>query len=353
MSLLPDVHADPTSGDREPPAAPAARRAPPPARGSSRLPLLVTVLLILLAELGVRALDPPPPLEWSSEEAQVKVEELAAVGRSGGGGTVFVGSSVADVALDPARFSAATGGAPAYNAALLGADLRSMELWVEHVVVPEAAPSRVVLALNCRELNGAEAAQDDFFREFASAPAMARLRAEERALDRFDRWVGEWSELVRYRSVVRTPRSLFDDDRRSGVNLELVEGGYNAAYRDRSYPEPDDLHEVLFPGDIARFEVGDDLVGALDRTLAHLQERGIDAVVVHMPVTEDWLSYLPDRGTFDECDRVMSTSAAAAGATFVEGRVLDRALFADPIHVNGAGSDQVTDYLAAELGPSR
>ena len=49
----------------------------------------------------------------------------------------------------------------------------------------------------------------------------------------------------------------------------------------------------------------------------------------------------------------MAASAAAAGVPFVDGRILDRELFADPIHVNGAGSDQVTDELAAELGPAR
>jgi hypothetical protein len=312
--------------------------------------VLLAVVTVLLVEVGVRVLDPPPPLEFSSVEAQVKAEELAAFGRAGGGGTVFVGSSVADVALDPARFEAATGGAPAYNASLLGADLRSIELWVRHVVVPEAAPSRVVLALNCRELNGAEAAQDAYFRDFATAPAMARLRGEEGALDRLDGWAGRWSELVRYRSVLRAPDSLVGDDRRSGVNLELVAGGYNAAYRDRSYPAPGDLHQVLFPGDMTRFEVDAELVASLDRTLGWLGERGIDAAVVHMPVTEDWLSYMPGPAAYDECNRVMADRAAAAGVPFVDGRILDRALFADPIHLNGAGSDQVTDELAAELG---
>ena len=349
MTVLTDVHPEPAPDDLEPPGRPSSpsRRK---RRHHARVPLLVALAMVLLAELGVRALDPPAPLEFSSDEAQVKAEELAAFGAAGGGGTVFVGSSVADVALDPARFSRSTGGEPAYNAALLGADLRSMEQWIEHIVVPDAAPSRVVLALNCRELNGAESAQDVYFHDFAGAPAMARLRGEERPLDRLDRWASRWSELVRYRSVVRTPGSLFGDDRRSGVNLELAAGGYNAAYRDRAYPAPADLHEVLFPGDIANFEIGPELVAALDRTLARLQAQGIDAVVVHMPVTEDWLSYLPGREAYQECDRMMADRAAAGGATFVEGRVLDRSLFADPIHVNGAGSAQVTDDLAAALG---
>ena len=48
----------------------------------------------------------------------------------------------------------------------------------------------------------------------------------------------------------------------------------------------------------------------------------------------------------------MARRLEAAGVPFVDGRIMDRALFADPIHVNGAGSDQVTDDLAAELGPA-
>jgi len=351
MAVLPDLRPDPPAHEAPPGEPPRARR-PRNARIRA-LPLLVALAFVLLAELGVRAADPPAPLEWSSAEAQVKVDELAALGRSADIDTVFVGSSVADVAIDPVRFAAESGGGPSYNAALLGADLRSIEAWVTHVVVPEAAPARVVLALNCREINGAEDAQDDYFRDFVRAPAMARLLGEERTLDRLDRRVGRWSELVRYRSVLRTPWSLLDDDRRSGVNLELIEGGYNAAYRERSYPDPARLHEVLFPGDIADFRVDPELVAALDRTLSGLQDAGVDAAVVHMPVTADWLTYMPGPAAYEECDRVLAASAAAAGATFVEGRVLDESLFADPIHVNGRGSDQVTDLLAAELGAAR
>jgi hypothetical protein len=315
-------------------------------------PLLVLALAVLVAELGVRLADLPDPLVFSSEEAQVKAEELSAAGQRGGVDTVFVGSSVADVAIEPAPFAEGAGVDDAYNAALLGADLRSLELWTRHVVVPEASPRRVVLALSCRELNGLEGAQDDYFRDFAGAPAIARLTGDEPTLDRVDRAIGEWSELVRYRTVLRVPRNLGGRDMRSGENLELVDGGYNAAYRDRSYPDPSVLHDVLNPGDRS-WEVGPDRVAALDRTLLFLQQSGVEAVVVHMPVTADWIGYLPSPEAFDQCGDVLADTASAGGATFVDGGVLDRQLFADPIHVNGAGSAHVTDFLAGALGPGR
>jgi hypothetical protein len=351
MTVLTDVHPEPAPDDLEPPGQPSS-----PSRSHRRrrmpVPLLVAVVLVLLAELAVRALELPPPNGFFIEEAQIKSEELADYGDAGGGGTIFVGSSVADVAIDPVRFAAATGDARAYNAALLGADIHSIELWLDDVVVPDAAPSRVVLGLSCRELNGVEVEQDDYFRDFAGAPAMERRRGEERVLDRLDRGVGGWSELVRYRSVIRNPASVFGDDRRTAVNMELRAGGYNSAYRNRTYPGPEDLHRALFPGAMTRFEIDPERTATIERILARLQDQGIDAAVVHLPVTEDWLSYMPSRQAYEACDRALAASASAAGVPFVEGRVLDRTLFADPIHVNAAGSDQVTDDLAAALGPA-
>jgi hypothetical protein len=313
-------------------------------------PLLVALLVVLVSELGVRALDLPTPLVFSSVEAQIKADELRATG-PGRIHTVFVGSSVLDVAVQPDRFATAAGlDGDAYNAALLGADMRSLELWVEHVVVPAVAPERVVFGLNCRELNGAEDAQDTYFAEFSRAPEMARVLGRETVLDRVDRTVSRWSDVVRYRTVLRDPRNLFQPDRRVGVNLDLVGGGFNAAYANRTYPPPERLHEVLFPGAMTRFETGPDLVASLERTLRHLREEGIEAAVVAMPVTEDFVGYLPTPEDFAGCADTMAAIAASTGAQFYDGGILERELFADPIHVNGAGSAHVTDLLADALG---
>lgn len=318
-------------------------------RRSSRLPLLVAVVLVALAELVVRLAELPAPLRWSSGEAQVKAAELEALGRRGGVDTVVVGSSIADVAFDADRLARPPEIGNAYNAALLGIDLRSLELWLSQVVLPSASPDRLVMGLSCRDLNGAEAAQDEYFRSFVRAPAMRERMGSERWLDRLDRWVGDRVSLVRYRSVLRVPRSIGGINRRTDLNLDLGTSGYNRAYRNRSYPSPDRVREVLFPGAISRFGVGDELVAALDRTLANLKGSGVEAVVVHMPVTSDWLDYLPSREAFDRCNTVLADRAARGGATFVDGGVLPTSLFADPIHVNGAGADHITDRLAAVL----
>lgn len=343
MALLEgDVARGPTASE-----IPTTQAASSPRRRRRVRPLLVTALLVLAAELAVRAAELPAPLEWSSVEAQVKVEDLEALG-PGGVHTLFVGSSVVDVALRPDRFTASTG-ETAYNAALLGADLRSIDLWVRDVLVPTVHPQRVVLGLSCRELNGGEAAQDDIFRSFVAAPAMQRRLGTDSWLDRVGRFVGEWSELVRYRSVLRLPADAAGRDRRVGVNLDLVGDGFNEAYTTRAYPAPGAVHDVLYRGDVSTYAVGEDRLAALDRTLARLADAGIEAVVLHMPTSEDWLGYLPPGGMAD-CESAMAEHAATGGARFLDGGVLGRELFADPIHVNGTGADRVTDMLVEAIG---
>ena len=200
MQTLEDATPRPVAPSPREPRRGRPRRVEVARRRRAVRPLLVALLVVLASELGVRALDLPTPLVFSSVEAQIKAEELRATG-PGRIDTVFVGSSVLDVAVQPDRFATAAGlDGDAYNAALLGADMRSLELWVEHVVVPAVAPKRVVFGLNCRELNGAEDAQDAYFAEFT-------LRA------------GRWPA-----SSVGRPSSIASIDRSAGGQTSSATG---------------------------------------------------------------------------------------------------------------------------------
>lgn len=321
-------------------------------RHHSRLLIVVavTVAFALVAELGVRLLAThlPTPLKWSSDEAQVKSEDLRSRFADREAGVVFVGSSMMDAAVDPGAVSARLPGAPpAYNAALLGSPMEMIELWTTEEVVPVARPSLVVVGVSCREVNGAESEQAGITDEFKAAPAMRIRLGSETALDRATRSASRLSYLVRYRSVLRQPRNLFGRDRRTGHLLDMSDSGMNTAFQDARYPPADLLTEVLFPGSITRFRVSGEALDSLGRLAGALRSQDIGVLVVSMPVTEDFVSWMP-RGqeSHAECVEAIRDASEGAGADYLDAGIWERHLFADPIHLNGSGSHRMSALTA-------
>ena len=58
---------------------------------------------MLAAEAGTRAVEPrlPPELGWPNEEVAHKWDQISALANGGGVGVAILGSSVADVGVDP------------------------------------------------------------------------------------------------------------------------------------------------------------------------------------------------------------------------------------------------------------
>ena len=85
-----------------------------------------------------------------------------------------------DAGVDPSLFRERSGSPVAYNAALLGADVRTMRDWTLRAVVPVAAPRTVVIGFSCRELNANEPEQQQQYEEFRDSRAMRRLTGRRR-----------------------------------------------------------------------------------------------------------------------------------------------------------------------------
>lgn len=315
--------------------------------------LTVVSVIVVLAELVVRGLASqlPAPIEWSSDEAQVKFDDLRRQFPSAPGGIVFVGSSLADAGLDPAVISARVPGRPpTYNAALLGSPMETIELWTTKAVVPVARPSTVVVGVSCREMNGAESEQQGLNEEFKASWAMRERLGTDTALDRLGDRAARLSYLVRYRSVLRQPRNLFGRDRRVGHLLNVSQTGRNTAFAERRYPAPGEVTKVLFPGAITRFRLSQEALQSLRRLLRALRAQGVRALVVNMPVTSDFVSWMP--GGIDDhmaCVEAVRAATEGDGGMYLDAGVWQSNLFADPIHTNGLGAARVSTLVADAL----
>lgn len=319
--------------------------------------LAVVALLLLVAELGTRAISDelPTPMRWGSAEEQVKADDLHRLSDRPGG-TVFLGSSMMDAAVDPAQFSGEAGTPePAYNAALLGADTRIMRLWAQALVEPVADPSVVVVGISCREVT-VEAAQDAQLAQFVDSRAMRERLGTMHTLDRVDDAVGSVSALVRHRVELREPLNLTGRERRSNDEFTIGPEGRDEHFLDRTYPPPDKLEEVLYRPDVSSLDIADDKVDALSGLVDDLEAGGAKVWVVNMPITQDFVEYMPTPSEQNKrrCWDLLEATATSAGVEYLEAGVWDKELFADPIHLNREGSRRFTSWLAERVaGTSR
>lgn len=313
----------------------------------------VVLSLFLLAEIVARlvAANLPTPLEWSSDEAQVKFDDIRARLTDRPPAVVFVGSSIMDAAVDADAFARLEGtGRPGYNAALLGSPMDMIATWTTKVVVPTVRPSVVVVGVSCREVNGREPEQQAITEEFEASPALRRLLGTDTVLDRLDRDIGRFSYLVRYRSVFRQPRNLLGRDRRVGTRLAVSASGRNTAFDDLDYPPADRLTDVLRPGAITLFELGQDELRSLRDLVTDLRSQGIGVLVISMPITADFVAWMPyGRRDHDACVGAIKGVTESAGGLHRDAGIWERKLFADPIHVNRSGAERVTALAASAV----
>ena len=98
------------------------------------------------------------------------------------------------------------------------------------------------------------------------------------------------------------------------------------------------------------FSVGAVNIAILQTMIDSLRHRGIQVVLLAMPITPVAVSFHP-RGMEDYQTAMDSFAAIAArsGIAFEQPGIWPTSLFADPIHLNAAGTAQFTSYLAGIL----
>lgn len=326
-----------------------------PSRRRIPIPILTALVVLALAEIGVRVISPKfGPLNWWNDwEATRKVEVMDKLAAKGGASVVFVGSSMMNAAADPLLFSKLTGsGRPAFNAALNGAGTRLLDLWTLDVVVPRLRPKVVVIGLSSRELNDLGGASEQAYRSVRGSPG-GRSVAPNLSPTEWLLRIGDRSAIVRYRDRLRHPATLFDTPRGAGsasvgplgtlTALRLFE---HATYRNELF------FKNVVPRTLARFSTGGITLTALRHLIQELKASRIGVVLVEMPITQDAVDAHPrgaqDYRTFEQIVGTLasdSTRLIDAHAWF-QGTVE----FADPFHLNGTGRAHFTRQLHTEAG---
>lgn len=323
-----------------------------------RLPLslLIAAAALVVAELGVRAASGslPQPLRWQDWEAQNKVTAMEALSARGGASVAFVGSSMMNAAIDPVAFaSGARLDRPAFDAALNGADVRTLEAWTLGVVVPLLRPRVVVIGLSSRELNDRGRNQQQQYDLFLRSPDGRRAAGEEGPADTVRRWAERASYLIRYRTVLRRP---FDGSPGGGSAPGAEVDAFGTLRGIVRFAAP----RYIVGADFRRrttdqvlndFSIGGVQSAALARLLNGLERRGITPVVVTMPVSADAIAMHP-RGAPDY------QRALTALRDFLRARsvhTIDLAdafpgttLFSDPFHLTARGRQRFTDLVATD-----
>lgn len=142
-------------------------------------------------------------------------------------------------------------------------------------------------------------------------------------------------------------RELPDD---SGAN-ELRVGPYGAEYE----PFRDNTPEYRQRYASIKQKTYASQLSYLEKLMKLTRERGIQLIVVNMPLTPGNVALMPP-GFYDQFKNKVSTMAAANGAEFLDmnkPNVFEQKHFADTVHLNGLGGVQFFKLLSEELALNR
>ncbi|MEZ5179654.1 MAG: hypothetical protein R2746_15635 [Acidimicrobiales bacterium] len=316
-------------------------------------------MLLLAGELAARALGPfPADRTWPDLEAQAKAEHAAAVAASGEREQiVFAGSSIADAAFDPAVVVAGTPQVTAYSYAQEGSAAATAADFLEAVVLPRVHPDLVVLGLTPNEVNDGGRRQRELeelqrdsrgFRVAAGTPTVA---------DRIDTELTSRSALLAHREVLRNPYRIATKRGTTTTSpWNDPETGALLRHRDLTYePPPPATGDRLARQDAVwgDFSVGGHQLDAVRRLARRAGEDGAAVVVVELPVFRPgFLAQIPDgQDLLDRTHRALVALEDEGCVVRLDLRdqLQDERYWSDPVHVNGAGTEAISEAVGAWL----
>lgn len=323
----------------------------------------IIVVVVLVAELVARAISPHllPPTSPGAGEVIVKDRQLAALAPTTQ--VLFLGDSTLDAGVDPTAFTdESVRFSSAYNASLMGARLPSQRIWTGRVL-RDHTPQLVVQAATPTLVSHLGVSPDDV----SSYDAV--LSYNLRQLDG-DVWytlgerAGEVSALVRYRSSLRNPRLA------AGAAWDQVTGAPELPKAERPAGFWDQFtspvgQNTSFGNQVAKADNLGGLFDALKRLLdgrydtqpletliEGYRDAGIATVVVVPPMSEPLLT----AGGVSVAEwRAAAARIVAAGAAHgvpvldYTSRTYPPEQFADPLHLNVAGSKRFSADLARDI----
>jgi hypothetical protein len=319
------------------------------------VPLAVALVVLLLAEVAVRLGHSrlTTPSAWPAPELQKKFDQIQARAASGQStDVVLVGDSMMDAAGDPGGLAAAGSHLSVYNASVAGETLPTIAEWTTKVVVPRLHPKVVVVGFSSNELNPAVLAPAQGLGAYRHSRAARAAEGIGGVIDGVDAFLRDHSLLYRYRTSLRhplakAPAAVFDP--------KLSSGGQDLAFARQHYLQSGGITgaRLVIGGVIASlkgFAIGPENVAILQDMLTSLRRQGIQVLLMAMPVTADLVSFHP--AGIADYQRALTSFAAIAqgsGAQLGVPGVWPISEFADPVHLNGAGTVHFSSYLVPLL----
>ena len=321
-------------------------------RSRWRRAVLAAVLALLAAELATRVAAPwlREPVVWENPEANAKWHQMIDLEHHGGADTVFVGSSLVGVGIDPAQYGTTRHSArPDYNAALLSSSLGEQAVWMQTFVVPFLHPATVVIGVSWRELNANDPSLDAADKVFPTALEVRHAEGRESTVEGVERFLRSASYLFRYREVLRDPMSMFDRGALTPESAMTAQGMTTAAL-DHNVGDTDAAVLTRAQQVVGRYALGESRLAQLASLLQWLQGHGIAPVILNMPMTPLGVGYLPHgQVDYDAYSQRLRGLAGTLGVQYIEGGVWPVEQFADPFHLNRSGAQHLTDLLATEV----
>jgi hypothetical protein len=312
------------------------------------------VLLVVIFELALRVAEPrlPPVEPWSTSEVAAKVEQMEELKAAGDDIDIaFVGSSVVEEGLDPVAFNAVSGEI-AYNAGLGAASMRSVERWTLDVVLPLTGARTIVVGVTARDLNDGGISQIEFLDRLSSSPGMLRARTPGNPAEWVENWLHDHVAIFRLRPLLRDPARLLavasgGEDVSETTEPEPGPFGSDRTYKGEPYDNSTRWRQAWTARQVNDFSMGGIELESLRRLLRDTTAAGVGAVVVNMPITDDFGDYLPDPARdLAEFDRLLEEVARDFDATYLDARDLFSIEdFRDPAHLKPDAAADLTAML--------
>lgn len=305
------------------------------------------------AEVAARAwlpAIPPDAHTWPRAEIGQKLEQIDAYEERGEAiDVLFIGSSQMAASTNPQLFTERTG-LSSYNAAFAGPSMRTVGRWLLDIVEPKLSPDVVVVGIASRDSNDRSRKNRNVHKAFLSSPG---YRQETASLaSRFEGWLEDLSVFMRYRRLMREPATFLErtDDEVGEQRIRKVIGE-----RGLRLEEPVDYRfrvagqRSLGNGTLGNFETGGREFRAMIEMHDVLEERGVEMVLVNMPLTEDYL------GAHEDVDAEMTSYrdfladiVAATDVPFVDAEKAFETpkAFRDLLHLDVEGRDAFTEAFA-------
>jgi hypothetical protein len=327
-------------------------------RKVSAVVTIVSLLAIVLAaEVAARAwlpTIPPDAHTWPRAEIGQKLEQIEGYEKRGEEiDVLFVGSSQMAAAANPQLFTERTG-LSSYNAAFAGPSMKTVGRWLLDVVEPKLSPDVVVVGIASRDSNDRSRKNNKVHDAFLTSPGYKQETAS--LASQFEGWLEDVSVFMRYRRLMREPATFLDrtddDLGEQKVRKEIGERGLRLE-RPVDYHFREKNQEFLGKSTLGNFKTGGSEYRAVVEMHDVLEERGVEMVLVNMPLTADYVAAHEDpEADMASYHDLLADIVAETDVTFVDGEqaFATPKAFRDLLHLDVEGRDAFTEALAATWG---